>query len=1294
MANQITIDIGAAANDGTGDPLRTAFNYVNNNFSNVWNTGLPNSNIQFSDNRILTVNTNANLVLAPNGIGKVASNVDIVPNTANVFSLGGTTRRWNTVYTQYLDVSNYISGTLGNITVAVANLHITGGSNGYVLQTDGAGNLTWTAQTGGSGNGTPGGANTQVQYNNAGSFGGSAAFTFDRTSNVLTVSGNISSGNIAITNLTSSNTVSARTATFTGDQYSDGAIYVGTPAGTVLGSDVVMQITANAGGYSQTNFQNINSGPTASSDYILTADNGNDTTHYLDMGITSSGWDGSETNVLSGLAANNGYLYVQDGNLSLGVRNGNTSYKWNFDTTGLLTVPGNIIPTGNATQSLGNATRQWKDLWVSNNTIYINSVPLSMTAGNILTVNGEDVVTTNANGTVDLANLAIDNYNIYNTQGGGLILSNFNYLTAEAETAYINIPAGNSPGDLQIVQEQGNVTINANSRALWSFNADNSFKLPNNSNITIADNTVTQINSVATANGAINLRTFDATGNIGASTYFDGASGSLDFYSFNYTTNSSYNWRFDNGGSFTLPNSPGNVYFGEQANGPVIIPGATAITLNANRADTTQDYITVGQDGIELFSVNTINIDNSTTGLLNSDINIRSGDDIFLRGRNKPDDTESEGGDIFVYAGQGANAATGGNDTGGGGDIQIYAGAGGLAQVTNIFGGSGGTIDILAGDGGTSLDSLVGSGGWISLTAGSAATPVDSANGGFGGSVSITAGATTRINESGGSISLNTGAGSGDGYGAAGAVEINIATSNVGPGGTWTFSGTGTTFQVPANSEIYGANFGNFTVGCAGNTIVTSSDYGANVKNWVFGYTGNLLAPGNIITPTNFVGPSLRTNLADFNFVRSITNIATGATTVVSLAGLTFGDPWTGQVTISDVTGTTEANGTWWYQAVDTDQIGLYTDNTFTTPVDSSTWGAYVSGGLAVTLDYGNIQINAQTVTIQSGDADYNNKVWEFDNTGTLTFPSLANISGGNFNAGTASATVALNAFSPDGNTVSIQSQGNTSSAVISIFSNAGPVTSNWTFTTAPLDPTESFLYIPNGGAISTPDATGGEGGKNIFIQAGASDPVTWNSNPGGEIIIKGGYGSFGDGGGGAGGNVNIQGGPSSDSHAGNVNINSGLNTWVFDYTGKLTVPGISTGSGTGEIVEIRGTRNKVGITNDAGYGYAATFTGTTPALAYTASSNLVQSAKVTFVVQSNNATFGWEQFDVSVIILYGGGVGVTVSNRMNNNPANGDTQVTASVNGGGQIEIYLAQPGSGTAYVNYTATEFNLMID
>ena len=80
--------------------------------------------------------------------------------------------------------------SLGNL----STINIGGGDNGYFLQTDGLGNLTWTAGGGGGGNGSPGGANTQIQFNDAGTFGGDAGFTYDRVTNTLTVE-NIASGN-------------------------------------------------------------------------------------------------------------------------------------------------------------------------------------------------------------------------------------------------------------------------------------------------------------------------------------------------------------------------------------------------------------------------------------------------------------------------------------------------------------------------------------------------------------------------------------------------------------------------------------------------------------------------------------------------------------------------------------------------------------------------------------------------------------------------------------------------------------------------------------------------------------------------------------------------------------------------------------------------------------------------------------------------------------------------------------------------------------------------------------------
>ena len=50
-------------------------------------------------------------------------------------------------------------------------------------------------------------------------------------------------------------------------------------------------------------------------------------------------------------------------------------------------VSGNIIPSANVTYSLGDPTHQWKDLYISSNTIHIGGDELSISSGN-LTING------------------------------------------------------------------------------------------------------------------------------------------------------------------------------------------------------------------------------------------------------------------------------------------------------------------------------------------------------------------------------------------------------------------------------------------------------------------------------------------------------------------------------------------------------------------------------------------------------------------------------------------------------------------------------------------------------------------------------------------------------------------------------------------------------------------------------------------------------------------------------------------------------------------------------------------
>ena len=101
--------------------------------------------------------------------------------------------------------SNVNMSAAGNITLGnVSNVHISGGTANYVLSTDGAGNLSWVAQSGG-GTGSPGGTNTQIQFNDGGTFGGNANLTFDKTTSLLTITGNVSALNANLGNLVVSN---------------------------------------------------------------------------------------------------------------------------------------------------------------------------------------------------------------------------------------------------------------------------------------------------------------------------------------------------------------------------------------------------------------------------------------------------------------------------------------------------------------------------------------------------------------------------------------------------------------------------------------------------------------------------------------------------------------------------------------------------------------------------------------------------------------------------------------------------------------------------------------------------------------------------------------------------------------------------------------------------------------------------------------------------------------------------------------------------------------------------------
>ena len=74
MARQ-TINIGSSANDGTGDPLRTAFDKINDNFTELYGTdGDSNTlagDLDVNGHRITSTRSNEDIILAPAGTGSV-----------------------------------------------------------------------------------------------------------------------------------------------------------------------------------------------------------------------------------------------------------------------------------------------------------------------------------------------------------------------------------------------------------------------------------------------------------------------------------------------------------------------------------------------------------------------------------------------------------------------------------------------------------------------------------------------------------------------------------------------------------------------------------------------------------------------------------------------------------------------------------------------------------------------------------------------------------------------------------------------------------------------------------------------------------------------------------------------------------------------------------------------------------------------------------------------------------------------------------------------------------------------
>jgi hypothetical protein len=101
-------------------------------------------------------------------------------------------------------------------------------------------------------------------------------------------------------------------------------ITAGLQSGYTVVPYYLAQFTTNTNSYSQINVQNISSGNQSTTDYVATANNGSDTTYFVDLGIAGNLYNGLNPNNSLGtvLNINDAYLYAQ-GNITSGSPGGN-----------------------------------------------------------------------------------------------------------------------------------------------------------------------------------------------------------------------------------------------------------------------------------------------------------------------------------------------------------------------------------------------------------------------------------------------------------------------------------------------------------------------------------------------------------------------------------------------------------------------------------------------------------------------------------------------------------------------------------------------------------------------------------------------------------------------------------------------------------------------------------------------------------------------------------------------------------------------------------------------------------
>jgi len=595
---------------------------------------------------------------------RVVTNVTPVNGTAisitNVTSTGtATTFTINNLGVTSAAGSTYISVSTSTGSVTITNLGVQTLSAGTdTVVTSNTGTITvYNTSTLQSITGRGATTTNKIQFLNT------ASSTSTATSNSVDIQG----GLWVNRDLSVQGVINAFTATVTqiygtsgqffGDPTGSGALYAGIPSGFTPLPGTVLQLTGNISDYIQTNFQNIGDGPTASADWVATANNGSNYTGFIDMGIANSSWDGSQQGSIGWAAgANDGYLYVASGT---GVGNGNL-------------VLGSISTGSQVKISVGvPSTGSWVAVFNPAGT-----VSTSTTTGAMIIKGGVGI-----GGTVNVGGNIYVNGNAVLT-GSGTGTSYVTSVNAGTDTA-VTTSTGNivvfSTATLQSLTNRSNSTTNAiyanglydtKGRVVTSVTPSGSTYIGVSNVVTTGTATSFTINNLGVTNlsGSLNLGASNSTGSITLTNL--GVTATIAGTAISVSANT---------GSVTITNlgvtaTIASAYIGVSSNtGSVTITNLGVQTLTAG----TDTVVTSNTGTVTVYNTSTLQSVTNRGATTTNTINIT----------NSTQSTSSTTGALTVTGGLGVQ----GNIYGG----LIYSN--GQQVLTSGVGGGGYVVSIVAG---------------------------------------------------------------------------------------------------------------------------------------------------------------------------------------------------------------------------------------------------------------------------------------------------------------------------------------------------------------------------------------------------------------------------------------------------------------------------------------------------------------------------------------------------------------------------------------------------------------------